>query len=44
MTTGSKVLDLDLITADLFDLDATTADGNLLAVDAICARGWPTWS
>ena len=40
MPTDSTVLD-DL-TADLFDLDATTVDGNLLAVDADTDNGCGT--
>jgi hypothetical protein len=33
---------LDELTADLFDLDARTADSNLLAVDAITDNGCGT--
>jgi len=33
---------LDELTADLFDLDARTADGNVLAVDAITDNGCGT--
>ncbi|WP_322762616.1 hypothetical protein [Frankia sp. Cr2] len=40
MTHDSKILD-DL-TVDLFDLDARTVDGNLLAVDAITDNGCGT--
>jgi hypothetical protein len=32
----------DELTADLFDLDARTADGDLLAVDAITDNGCAT--
>jgi hypothetical protein len=40
MPTDSTVL--DHLTADLFDLDATTVDGNLLAVDADTDNGCGT--
>lgn len=33
---------LDTLTEDLFDLDARTADGDLLAVDAITDNGCGT--